>query len=102
MDELDLNGMTWFGALATVILLMISFVRCRKQRFDTRGHTRSEIINLVNETIFSERDRAMILRRLIDGLRMEQLAEEFQLSVPQTKRIVYRAEDALARHDRRK
>ncbi len=102
MDELDLNGMTWFGALATVILLMISYVRCRKRRFDTQGMTRSEIINLVNETIFSERDRAMILRRLIDGLRMEQLAEEFQLSVPQTKRIVYKAEDALARRAGRK
>lgn len=102
MDELDITGMTWFGALSAVILLMISFVRGRKQRFDTSGHTRSEIINLVNETIFSERDRAIILRRLIDGLRMEQLAEEFQLSVPQTKRIVYRSEDALARHDRQK
>jgi DNA-directed RNA polymerase specialized sigma24 family protein len=98
MDELDITGMTWFGALATVILLMISYVRCRKRRFDTQGMTRSEIINLVNLTIFSQRDRELILRRLIDGLRMEQLAEEFQLSVPQVKRIVYKSEDILAKH----
>jgi hypothetical protein len=102
MDEMDLTGMTWYGALVAVILLMITYVRCRKRRFDTQGMTRSAIVNLVNETIFSERDRAVILRRLIDGISMEQLAEEFQLSVPQTKRIVYKSEDALARHTRRK
>jgi DNA-directed RNA polymerase specialized sigma24 family protein len=97
MDELDLAGMTWYGALAAVILLMISWVARKKRRFDTNGMTRSTIVNLVNETVLSARDRAVVLRRLVDGVRMEQLAEEFELSVPQVKRIIYRAEDALAR-----
>ena len=97
MDEFDLTGMTWYGALVAVIMLMITWVTRRKRRFDTQGLTRSTIINLINETVFSERDRAVILRRLADGIRMEQLAEEFDMSVPQIKRIVYKAEDALAR-----
>ena len=68
MDEFDLTGMTWYGALVAVILLMITWVTRRKRRFDTQGLTRSTIINLINETVFSERDRAVILRRLADGI----------------------------------
>ena len=97
MEELDLAGMTWYGALVAVILLMFSWVTRRKRRFDAQGLTRSTIVNLINETVLSARDRALVLRRLADGIRMEQLAEEFDLSVPQVKRIVYKAEDALAR-----
>ena len=52
---------------------------------------------MINETVLSARDRAVAVRRLADGIRMEQLAEEFDMSVPQIKRIVYKAEDALAR-----
>ncbi len=97
MEELDLAGMTWYGALVAVILLMFSWVTRRKRRFDAQGMTRTTIVNLVNDTVLSARDRALVLRRLADGIRMEQLAEEFELSVPQVKRIIYRAEDALAR-----
>lgn len=97
MDELDITGMTWFGAMATVILLMISFVRKRRTRFDKTGYTRSELAYMIHQTIFSERDRAVAMRRLCDGLHMEELAEEFHLSVPQIKRIVYASEEALAR-----
>ena len=50
--------------------------------------TNTEIINLINEYIHSERDREIMKRRLVDGICYEPLAEEFDLSTVQTKRIV--------------
>ena len=50
--------------------------------------TNSEIIELINEYIHSERDRQLMKRRLVDGICYEPLAEEFDLSTVQTKRIV--------------
>ena len=97
MEELDLAGMTWFGALAAIVLLMISFVTRKRRRFDKSGYTRSEVEQLIKEAVLSQRDRSIISRRIIDGMGMERLAEEFELSVPQVKRIVYKAEDDLAR-----
>lgn len=61
-------------------------------------YTNSEIAALIDEHIHSERDRAILKRRLIDGICFEALAEEFDLSVVQTKTIVYRAQDKLFRH----
>ena len=54
--------------------------------------------NLINEWIFSERDRKMLKRRLLDGILFEQLAEEFDLSVQQTKSVIYKATDKLMKH----
>lgn len=50
--------------------------------------TNSEIIELINEYIHSERDRQLMKRRLVDGIHLEPLSEEFELSTVQTKRIV--------------
>ena len=44
------------------------------------------------------RNRDILKRRLIDGIRFEILAEEFDLSVPQTKSIVYKTSAKLFRH----
>lgn len=57
--------------------------------------TTSEVSHLIDEKIFSERDRAILKRRLIDGIRYEPLAEEFNLSVRQVKTIVYRCTKVL-------
>lgn len=59
------------------------------------NYTNSEIQRLINEHIHSERDRAIMKRRLIDGICFEPLAEEFDLSVSQAKRIVYKQEKVL-------
>ena len=53
-------------------------------------YTNSQIAAVIDEHIHSERDRAVLKRRLIDGICFEPLAEEFDMSVPQIKRIVYR------------
>jgi hypothetical protein len=58
-------------------------------------YTNSQIRELISEYIHSERDRRILERRLIDGITFERLAEEFDLSVRQTKAIVYRNEDVL-------
>lgn len=66
-----------------------------KHNFDL---PRSELEALIKEWILKERDREILKRRLLDGLTYEALAEEFELSVRQTKRIVYKAEDRLFNH----
>lgn len=58
-------------------------------------YTNSGVSSLIDEYIHSERDRAMLKRRLIDGITYEALAEEFDLSVTQVKRIVYKGEDII-------
>ena len=58
-------------------------------------YTNSQIVNLIDEHIHSERDRKLLKRRLVDGICYEPLAEEFELSVVQTKRIVYRERERI-------
>ena len=60
--------------------------------------SRSEWENIIDEYIFKERDRAILKRRLLDGVCFEPLAEEFDLSVQQTKTIVYKATEKLIKH----
>lgn len=60
--------------------------------------SRSEWENLIDQWVFSERDRAILKRRLLDGICYEPLAEEFDLSVQQTKNIVYKATEKLIKY----
>jgi RNA polymerase sigma factor (sigma-70 family) len=50
----------------------------------------SELSNLIDEWIFSERDRKILKRRLIDGLTYERIAEEFDLSPRYVSTIIYK------------
>jgi hypothetical protein len=67
-----------------------------KHPFEDKSNT--EIINLINEYIHSERDRQIMKRRLVDGICYEPLAEEFDLSTVQTKRIVFKQTSHLTSH----
>lgn len=58
-------------------------------------YTNSEIASFIDEHIHSERNRLILKRRLIDGVCYEPLAEEFDLSVRQIKRIVCSAQAIL-------
>lgn len=51
--------------------------------------------SLIDRWIFSERDRAILKRRLLDGICFEPLAEEFDLSVRQVQKIVYKSQEKL-------
>ena len=48
----------------------------------------SETSQLINEWIKNERDRQIMKRRLIDGIKLEPLAEEFDMSVRNVNYIV--------------
>lgn len=63
-----------------------------------RDYSRTEITETVEEWILNERDRKVILRRLLDGITYERLAEEFDMSVTQIKRIVYKTQEKVFRH----
>lgn len=58
----------------------------------------SEIKNAIEEYIHSERDRAVLLDRLVNGLTFEKLGEKHELSEIQVKRIVYKLSDDVYRH----
>ena len=57
-----------------------------------------EIAVIIDTWIHSERDRKILKRRLIDGTCYEPLAEEFELSVRQIKKIVYKGQEIVFRH----
>ena len=63
-----------------------------------RDYSRSELTTAIDEWILNERDRAILKRRLLDGICFEPLAEEFDMSVRQIKNIVYKSQEKLFRH----
>lgn len=63
-----------------------------------RDYSRTEIESAIDEWILNEMHRAILKRRLIDGIYFEPLAEEFDMSVTQIKRIVYKGQDKVFRH----
>lgn len=72
----------------------------RKEELRQRlsGHTTSEVRELIDEVIFSERDRAMLKRSVIDDVTYEALAEELDLSVTAVKKHVQRGRNVLIRY----
>lgn len=60
--------------------------------------SRTEWCRLIDEYVFDERDRAMLKRRLLDGIIYERLAEEFNMSVAQIKRRVAASSRQLFKH----
>lgn len=64
----------------------------------TLDKSRTEVNNIIDEWIFSERNRAILKRRILDGICFEPLAEEFDMSVRQIKTIVKQGEDIIIKH----
>ena len=60
-------------------------------------YSNSRIRDIIGEYIHSERDRRIMERRLIDGVTFDRLAEEFDLSVSQIKRIIWKASEIIFR-----
>lgn len=60
--------------------------------------SRSEWERLIDEWIIgrnSERDRAIIKRKLLDGATFLSISEEFEMSFQQVQTIVYKCENRL-------
>lgn len=61
----------------------------------------SQICMLVDEWVVgnhAERNRSILKRRFCDGITLEELAEEFNLSVNQIKNVIYINKDKLQHH----
>jgi hypothetical protein len=57
------------------------------------GYTKQQVEDFIEDNIvgrYAERDRMIMKRRIVDGILYEPLAEEFDLSVRQTKNIIYK------------
>lgn len=63
-----------------------------------RDYSRTELTEAIDEWILNEKHRAILKRRLLDGICFEPLAEEFDMSPRQIKTIVYKAQEKLFRH----
>ena len=61
-------------------------------------YSNSLIREIIADFIHNQRDRELLCRRLIDGITIEKLAEEFDLSVSQTKRLLKTNESVVFRH----
>lgn len=60
--------------------------------------SRSQVSALIDEWIFSRRDREILKMRLLDGMTYADISDECGLSIRQVKNIVYKSEDRLFRH----
>ena len=69
-----------------------------KEQKGVDSMSRSQISCLIDQWILNERDRAILKRRLLDGITYEKLADEFDLSVRQIKNIVYKSQIKLFQH----
>ena len=64
------------------------------------GLSRSQLNTLINDWIFSARDRKILRAKLLEGVTYEQIAEDLrpQMSPRQVKRIVARCVEELKSH----
>ena len=66
-----------------------------------RDYSSAELNNGIDEWIVgtnAQRNRAILKSRLIDGLTFDALAELYDMSPRQIKRIVYKTQEVLFRH----
>lgn len=67
-------------------------------KIDDSNFDRYEWESLIERWIFSELDRKILKRRLLDEIHFEPLAEELEMSVNQVKNRFYKAEKKLFKH----
>ena len=61
-------------------------------------YSNSRVREIIAEYIHDEKHRALMARRLIDNITIERLAEEYELSVSQVKRIIRKNSEIVFRH----
>lgn len=63
-----------------------------------RDYTNSEMAELIDEHIHDRKHREILKDRLINGFTYDALAEMYEMSPTQIKRIVYKGQDKVFRH----
>ena len=61
-------------------------------------YTNSQISSVIDEHIHHSLHRQMLKDRLIDGMTYEQIAEKHDMSVRQTKNIIYKATEKILKY----
>ena len=69
-----------------------------KHNLDEFDLSKQQVLDLIDAYIFNERNRQIVVRRLIDGVCYEDLAEEYILSVNQVKTVCYKAVEKISIH----
>lgn len=69
-----------------------------RSREEVTEYTNTQAARIIDEYIHSERDRAIARRRLIDGVSIERLAEEFDRSPRAMQRKVAKLQDVIFCH----
>lgn len=62
---------------------------------DLNSLSSQEMEYLIDSYIHNQVHRSILKRRMLDHVKFEDLAEEFNYSVRHTKRIVYKSQDIL-------
>ena len=73
-------------------------VQNMNNRDTINSKSRSEWVALIHEWVHNEVDRKMLERYLLDGITLERLAEEFDLSTVQCQHRVALAKTQLFKH----
>lgn len=60
--------------------------------------SRSQIEQIIYEWIFNKKHRDILIDRLLDGMTYQEIAEKYDISIQQTKNIIYKSQDRLFRH----
>lgn len=84
--------------LATNLFWIIIVFLVMRQPMDkalVNTKSRTEWESLIKEWIHNETDRQMLVKRLLDGTKIEPLAEEFELSTVQCQKRLKKAEAQL-------
>ena len=61
-------------------------------------YSNSRVREIIGEYIHDEKHRRLMIRRMIDNVTIERLSEEFELSVSQVKRIIWKNMEIVYRH----
>lgn len=69
-----------------------------KHDLDKFDLSKQQVLDLIDAYIFNARNRQIVVRRLIDGVLYEDLAEEYSLSVNQVKTVCYKAIEKISAH----
>ena len=63
-----------------------------------KEYTNSQIAGIISEHIHSERDRSILYRRLVDGITISALSEEFDRTPRQMQRIIDKLEKKVVKY----
>ena len=76
----------------------MSYLQRLRAREGQVKYRNSDAVKIIDEYIHSERDRKIIMRRLIDGVSIERLAEEFDRSPRAMQRKVAKLQQEVFLH----